>query len=127
MENIPPRNPRSSRPQLRRRWRSIRATRSISEYPAPRTAARHRKLSSPGFSVQQLFQLECVRGRRALLVVVEIDENVAALLPPRPDSRRPFRKRLRAIMALVASARTMSADIDKIGGALPRRRRIMMI
>jgi hypothetical protein len=83
---------------------------------------------APGLSEpQKLLQLERIRRSRALLVVVEKDEDVAALLPPRSNAARPFRKRLRAVVVLVLSAGAMSANVDEVGGTFPRRRRVVMV
>src|ERR1700760_3687472 len=72
-------------------------------------------------------QLSSVGRCGALLIIVKIDEDVATLLLPRPNARRPLRECLRTIMPLIASARTMSTNVDEIGGALPWRGRIVMI
>ena len=80
-----------------------------------------------GFSVQKLTKLKCIGRRRAFLVVVEINEYVAALPFPGSDVSGPVVEDSGAIMAFVAAARSMSSDIDKIGGALPGGRRIVMV
>ena len=61
------------------------------------------------------------------MIVVEIDEDVAALFFPGLDPPGPIRKRVCAITAFVVAARSMAPDIDEIGGALPWRRRIVMV
>src|SRR5712671_923442 len=75
----------------------------------------------------QGFQTQRVGRRGALLVVVEINEHVAALFLPGLDAPSPVRKRVGAIASLVMAARSMSPDIDEIGGALPRCRRVVMV
>jgi hypothetical protein len=75
----------------------------------------------------QGLQADGIGGCGALLVVVEIDEYVAALLLPGLDMPGPIRKRIGAIVPFVTAARPMTSDIDEIGGALPGCRRIVMI
>src|SRR5262249_33319275 len=57
----------------------------------------------------------------------EIDKHVATLLFPEFDACRPFRQRLRLIIAFVSTIRAMTANIDKISGAFLGRRRVMMV
>src|SRR3982074_3416470 len=76
---------------------------------------------------KKLAQLESIGRRGALLIVIEIDKYVTALLFPRFDTFSPIRKRVGAIMPFVVSLGPMPPHIDEIGGALPWRWRIMMI
>jgi hypothetical protein len=89
----------------------------------PTHACRH----TDRFSVQKLTELKRIGWRRALLVVVEINEYVAALPFPGFDALGPIAEHRGAIMAFVAAARSMSSDIDKIGGTLPGCRRVVMV
>src|SRR2546430_7201851 len=71
--------------------------------------------------------MQRIRRRGALLIVIEIDEDDASLFLPGLDPPGPNRKRVGAIPPFVAAARPVPPDIDEIGGALPRRRRIVMV
>ena len=82
---------------------------------------------SDHLSLQKLSQLECIGRCGALLIVIEIDKYVTALLFPRFDTFGPIGKRVGAIMPFVVSLGPMPPHIDEIGGALPWRWRIMMI
>src|SRR3954467_11099592 len=62
-----------------------------------------------------------------LLVIVEISKDVAALTAPGLDALCPGGQGGFRIIVLVAAAGAVSAHIDEVGGALPRRRRIMMV
>ena len=61
------------------------------------------------------------------MIVVEINEHVAALLLPGFDAPRPFGQRIRAIMSLITAAGSVAADIDEGGGPLPWCRRVVMV
>ena len=65
--------------------------------------------------------------RRALLVVVEIDEDVAPAAFPRVDVARPCAQRRVRIVVLVAPARSVAAHIDVLRGRDPGRRRVVMV
>ncbi|GEC55150.1 hypothetical protein BLN97_43470 [Bradyrhizobium elkanii] len=79
------------------------------------------------FSFKQLATPLGVGRRRALLVIVEIDINIAATPIPTADMLGPFGELGRFVTSAVASARTMAANVDKICSPLPRRWRIVMI
>jgi hypothetical protein len=81
----------------------------------------------PRFAFHQLHQSPRILRRRALLVVVEIDEHRAPLAPPFPDVARPGAQRLVRILILVAAGRAVPAHIDMARRHLPRRRRVVMI
>src|SRR5688572_33290396 len=78
-------------------------------------------------SRQQCLQSPGILRRRALLVVVEVYKHLAALSLPGLDLLRPFAKRVRGVVALVAATGAVPADINKIRRSLPGSRRVMMI
>src|SRR3954453_1745447 len=80
-----------------------------------------------GSSREELSQFERIGRRCTFLIIVEIDKNIAALLCPASDAFCPVLKDLSAIMVLVAAARSVPPYIDKIGRALPRCRRLVVI
>ena len=82
--------------------------------------------SGPG-ALQHLDQPAGIVRRRALLVVVEIDEHRAALAPPFDDVTRPGAQGLVGIVILVAAVGSVPAHIDVTRGHLPWRRRIVVI
>src|SRR4051794_34680189 len=103
--------------------RSMSACRAATRATAPRSVQRTTEIAS----LEELFQLQRIGRCRALLIIVEIDEDIAALLLPRADGFRPSLQRLGSVVALVAAARAVAAHIDKVGGAFPGRGRVVMI
>ena len=78
-------------------------------------------------SLKHLPQSLGIGRRRTLLVIVEIDVNVATLPLPRLHAFGPLGKRHLRVMTVVASAWTMSTDINEVGGAFPWGWRIVMV
>src|SRR5215510_7962294 len=89
--------------------------------------SRRRRRGSHSCLTKQFHQPPRVSRRRALLVVVEIDEDRAPLAPPPADTARPVAQGLIRIVVPVAPAGPMTADIDVACRHLPRRRRVVMI
>src|SRR5882757_60309 len=77
--------------------------------------------------LQQQAQLECVGRSCALLVVVEIDKDIAPLPFPRAYSVAPLSQRLGTVVTFIAATGTVTPDVDEIGCAFPRRRRVVMV
>src|SRR4051794_7493439 len=93
----------------------------------PHIALLMRATFAPTSSREELPQLERIGRRGAFLIVIEIDENIAALFVPARNAFGPVLKNLGAIMALVSPAGSMAPHIDKIGRAFPRRRGVMVV
>jgi hypothetical protein len=61
------------------------------------------------------------------LIVVEIDDDIFAAFVPGSDARGPLGQRFRRVMPLVATARTVTSDVDKVRCSLPRSGSVVMV
>jgi hypothetical protein len=80
----------------------------------------------PVLALTRLGGSGCSGRRSTFLVVIEKHEHVASLRFPGLDTFCPSLKPSRRIMALVLPARAMPPNVDKIRGAFPGRRRVVM-
>src|SRR4051812_47613169 len=77
--------------------------------------------------LQEQAQLERVGRSCALLVVVKINKDITPLLFPRADPMAPLSQRLGTVVTFIAPTRAMAPDVDEIGRAFPRRRRVVVV
>jgi hypothetical protein len=84
-------------------------------------------MPTQSMSSQHLAQSQRIDRSCALLVVIKIDENGAAPLLPLRDLARPMAQRPVRVVIAVASAGSMTPDIDMARRYFPWRWRIVMI
>ena len=70
---------------------------------------------------------ERVHRRGALLVIVEVDIDVAAAPLPHLDRLAPGSERCSGVSPLVAAARTMAPQVDEVSSEFPWSGRIMVV